>query len=539
MDRGRYSIFLLLIVIIILLPYLYADVPIHPNAGKTSASFLKLGIGARAVGMANTFTAVSDDVSAIYWNPAGLINLKNRQAGLSHNEHFQDIRHTFAGYVHPLKNGNVLGGAIYGLYTGKDIEARSGGSAETAWDVQITPVDYYFMTYDVAAQFSYAHRMMHILDDLSVGMSVKFIQQTIDNDSARGFGMDMGALYSSKNLPGVLSDFRFALALKNMGSGLKFVNKSYPLPFDARLGVYWKRSEKLGFAVDFSQPNDNYLFISGAAEYEPIKFIALRGGYRYRLGGLELGDITGVSAGLGMNFSQFRVDYSFTPFGVLGNSQRISIIFDFPEPAEEIAVKEKSEITQKTKGKQEIAYVETPPPVAVSTTVPSEPVIASQPSLEEKFIPDAEFRFIESSAVCKLIDISMQGMVLYSFSATAIESDIQQVTGRVRQIKPEKVKFEIGESTGIPEFELAEGEKYYKSIVFRRNFAQEIFPAEVTFRIPREWISQDKVYSVYFCTPDESGGMIRDTAEKTGEDAKYNLYKAKMGRLGRFAITVK
>ena len=109
--------------------YCYADVNIPPNAGTTSATFLKSGVGSRAVSMGNAFGGLADDITAMYWNPAGRAQLTNREFSVTHNESFQGIRDDFAGYAFPYKNG-VLGIAAYGLYTPNDLERRSGLAIE-------------------------------------------------------------------------------------------------------------------------------------------------------------------------------------------------------------------------------------------------------------------------------------------------------------------------------------------------------------------------------------------------------------------------
>src|SRR5215471_4820039 len=65
------------------------------RAGTSSATFLRIGVGARAVGMGETFVAVANDPSAIYWNPAGLASLQRREFSISHVQWPADI-----GYEH-------------------------------------------------------------------------------------------------------------------------------------------------------------------------------------------------------------------------------------------------------------------------------------------------------------------------------------------------------------------------------------------------------------------------------------------------------
>src|SRR3989339_598557 len=79
-------------------------------AVATGASFLKVGAGARAAAMGDAFSAVADDVTALYWNPAGLIQLKQNQLTIGHVESYEQVRHEYFGYCHPYKGG------AFGIY---------------------------------------------------------------------------------------------------------------------------------------------------------------------------------------------------------------------------------------------------------------------------------------------------------------------------------------------------------------------------------------------------------------------------------------
>ncbi len=50
------------------------------KSGTTAAQFLKIGVGARAIGMGGAFAATADDITAMYWNPAGLARVYGREA---------------------------------------------------------------------------------------------------------------------------------------------------------------------------------------------------------------------------------------------------------------------------------------------------------------------------------------------------------------------------------------------------------------------------------------------------------------------------
>src|SRR5215472_1774834 len=77
------------------------------GATKYAGEFMKIPVGARAVGMGGAFSAVSDDATAPFWNPAGMVYLPYREAFLEHNEQFGNLEnHNFGSMVWPMKSGD-------------------------------------------------------------------------------------------------------------------------------------------------------------------------------------------------------------------------------------------------------------------------------------------------------------------------------------------------------------------------------------------------------------------------------------------------
>ena len=82
----------------------------------SGASFLKIGVGARAVGLASAYTALADDVTALHWNPAGLSRLGSKQLAATHAELYADTRYDFFGYAHPTAKGTFGVSAVDVFY---------------------------------------------------------------------------------------------------------------------------------------------------------------------------------------------------------------------------------------------------------------------------------------------------------------------------------------------------------------------------------------------------------------------------------------
>lgn len=307
---------------------------VYPSAGSTSAAFLKLPVGARAVAMGGAFTAVAGDPYSIYWNPAGLAGLEGeRHAGIFHNEYFQGLGQEFLFYTAPASGfslplaGRPKSGA-FGLglnyfYTPKDMERRSG-LYEADPVNPISPVEGKFGAYDLAFSAGYGWRRG---EDLSLGAAFKVIRQTIDGESGGSVALDLG----------VLRDFTYGgtpytagFTVQNLGPGLKLADRRYGLPLVFKAGLSRPLPGPGGLlALEVSKPVDNYPSVAAGVEYPLTGRLALRSGYRYRLYGNELGAWSGFSAGAGVTFDKLSFDYAFTPFGVLGNSHRFSINLRF------------------------------------------------------------------------------------------------------------------------------------------------------------------------------------------------------------------
>lgn len=310
----RWPTKVILIILLLSWPlYLEAEGP-----GTTSAQFLKIGIGAREVGMGEAACALSDDANSIYWNPAGLGLLKERELTAIYNIWFEDIRHGFLGYAHPFKS-STLGVAINYLDIGRMEKTRwdyPGGKGET------------FSATDIAGYLSCARRLR---EDLAVGLNLKHIQQRIEDESATGFGTDLGILYKPSNL-------RLGLAVQNIGTELKFIEEGYPLPLNIKAGIAYPFKNLL-FALDANKPMDNEMKFSLGIESHWFKILALRLGYKtgpdHRLG-IVTKTPAGLTAGVGFNLKPLRFDLAYAPYGDLGDTYRVSLLARFGEREEKV-----------------------------------------------------------------------------------------------------------------------------------------------------------------------------------------------------------
>lgn len=285
---------------------------IHPNAGKTSASFLKLGLGARAVGMGESYAGISDDVYAVYWNPAGLNSLKRDEISAMHTEWLQEIRYEYASVAFRLSDKSAGAFSLGGLYL-SDIERRT--AFENPEDGPSLP-EGMFGAYDILAVASYSAKLD---ESWTLGANLKGIYESIDIYGGFTAALDVGAMYK------IVQNVNLGMVVQNFGPHLTLREQGYWLPFNIKVGLGFAIPEwNITGAVDINQPIDNFTRFSAGAEYNYANLIFIRAGYRYRWNGNELGRLAGITAGLGLRISDYQLDYAFVPFSELGITHRIS-----------------------------------------------------------------------------------------------------------------------------------------------------------------------------------------------------------------------
>ena len=288
---------------------LVAPAGVRAEEGSAGLAFLKLGVGARAIGVGDAYVAVGGDASSIYWNPAGTVDVENLDFVLMHSEWFQGIRYDFAGGVNS-DGKRAYGAAITGLYM-DDLERRVGPTAEP---------EGHFGVFDFAITGTYAQRLT---EHLAVGAGLKYLSEKIDDEVASSYAADLGATYRIPAIPGLTT----GLAIQNLGPQMKFIEEEFDLPVTYRLGGALATSIE-GWNSTLLVTGDAVLLHHGdnkthfGLELEYASMIALRFGYRSGW------DNHNVSVGMGAKVRNFRLDYAYVPFySDLGDTHRMSLGF--------------------------------------------------------------------------------------------------------------------------------------------------------------------------------------------------------------------
>ncbi|CAN5914472.1 PorV/PorQ family protein [soil metagenome] len=168
------------------------------TAPKYSNEFLNIGVGGRALGMGNVQSAIVRDETAGFWNPAGLLNLRDKyNIGLMHSELFAGIvKNDFATFAMPLDTSSAL--AISLIRTGVDNIADTRRLKNEFGYIQYDSIQF-FSVADYALLLSYA-RKSNLIRGLQLGGSAKIIHRNVGMfANAWGFGVDLGAQLQRKN----------------------------------------------------------------------------------------------------------------------------------------------------------------------------------------------------------------------------------------------------------------------------------------------------------------------------------------------------
>lgn len=288
------------------------------KVGTTGAQFLELEVSSRAMGMGGAFTAVANDISAVYYNPAGLTSLYGREAAFTYIAMPADVGYGFGAIGLPLESiGGFLGFSAYALSSGPIVErtyerGEYEGTGRT------------FAYNDFALGVSYGR---YLTDRFSVGFTVKFVRESTHDYSTNGWSADVGTMYDTG-----FRGFKIGMVITNFGPDLKFIQNSYPLPINFKFGgsinVIDGVDNVLTFSAEGSHPSDNLEKYNSGLEYTYRNMFSLRvgGRFNYDIGGFTAGG--GLKVPLGED-REIRVDYAYQDYGILTEVHRFTVSMAF------------------------------------------------------------------------------------------------------------------------------------------------------------------------------------------------------------------
>ena len=327
--------------------------------GTAAAEWLLIPVGARATALGSAFSSLSTDVTAMYWNPAGLSMLTGGSAALSAMEYVADTRSLWFGVATPFGSGQQSVGLSIGTF-GFDDQPRytvdqPNGTGQT------------YGVSNAVIGVTYGQRFN---DRFSFGLTGKYVSESLADATASALALDIGTLYQTE-LGG--RTIRGSFVINNLGGNLEHsgsnlqvdvpVNdpllpsgttravelrtKGWSLPVSFKVGVAYdvisSASSRLTTAGEFWQPTGNDVMGALGAEYALMNIaesgfsVAARAGFNYDpsnydVAGSDMNGMQGeglsLGGGVGYAFSEARmagVDYAYRNMGLLGGRHMFSL----------------------------------------------------------------------------------------------------------------------------------------------------------------------------------------------------------------------
>lgn len=328
----------------------------NDNTGTSAANFLKIGVGPRGNALGGAFVAHTNDITSLYWNPAGITNITSLEVGISYTDWILDINHNFLGVVYPLGRIGTIGLSVISL---------SMGDMKTVTPLEPEGTGAYFTASDLAIGFTYARQLT---DRFSVGITAKYVHESISFSSANTFGIDAGTQFYTG-----FRGLKFGMSISNFGGKMtlkgtdqmvqtdideviegnpmkeaRLETEGWTLPLMFRFGLSMDfvntEDNRLTCNLDFNDPRDNSPYGTLGAEYSWNNTVFLRGGLIYRSKDFDQDKLAKAEEleliydlrpafGAGVNLkipglaSRVKVDYAYTDLGILTQAHSFSFTF--------------------------------------------------------------------------------------------------------------------------------------------------------------------------------------------------------------------
>ncbi len=278
------------------------------QGSSTGSSQLKIPLDARSAALSESNVADAGQVSSWLLNPSNLYTRGSLTVALTHAQWIQDIQSEFLAAQIPMPLGTI--GVAISTNSVPGIEVRDiPGPAIGTFSARFATLQVGFAT--------------NAIENLSFGLSAKYLYEKLYTDEATGFGVDVGMLYHTP-----ISGLQAAVSMTNTGSLEQFRRERSDLPTFFRGGVtYSFYVDDFAFSASAAVANnlqytENHLL--GSLETAYNNLICVRLGYASGY------DSRGLTAGLGIRYEFLRFDYAFVPFSLgLGDAHLFALGFQF------------------------------------------------------------------------------------------------------------------------------------------------------------------------------------------------------------------
>ncbi|MBK7107338.1 MAG: PorV/PorQ family protein [Ignavibacteriae bacterium] len=307
--------------------------------GTSSANFLKIGLGAKTVGIAESDLTLAEDASSFYWNPATISRIGSNSLAISYVNWLVETSVAYAGVAIDLDY----------VTAGLEVSYFSSGDIEETTLLEQKGTGRYFSTNDFSIGLGVAR---NLTDRFSVGVKIKYINENLSSVSASAIAFDVGSVFVTS----FLNDMKIGIALSNFGGSMKFngqdllvshvvpgsptnkeipavlETKSWDIPLFFKIGL----STEI-FKVDNFAMQSSYT-LTDARDFQPrhnigtsLKFLdnfTIRGGYRFNYDEVTFSAGAGAKVNL-ENLGQIQFDYAYTDFGSFSDIHQISLAINF------------------------------------------------------------------------------------------------------------------------------------------------------------------------------------------------------------------
>lgn len=323
------------------------------DAGVNGAQFLKIGAGARSLGMGEAMTASAAGPEAMYWNPAGIAAARGVELAYARAELPASVHHDYAALVLPASWASGAFGFAFTRLSQDSIEridnvGVSRGSfsphseafsfgysrAFTEEDSLTKDRGYFRDSWNLpgaARRFDDEDDREPWTGSFLAGAAVKVVSETLGARSANTASLDGGVIYRPSTRP----ELALAWAFRNAGGRLRYIRQSEPLPLEVSLAAAhdWEPERgRVVAAVEAVAPLHARPYAKAGAEWERqvsggVHAVG-RAGFQGR-SAPDLGILSGVTVGAGFRVNGFTFDLAFQPLGALGETFRLGLGWKF------------------------------------------------------------------------------------------------------------------------------------------------------------------------------------------------------------------
>ena len=261
------------------------------NVATTAASFLEIGSGAKSLSMGGAFVSVANDVSALYWNTAGIVNIDRPSVQFYHSPWLVETEYYYGGVVIPLSSADAIGFSYTSI--GMDeMMVRTVDMPEGTGEK--------FDASNLAMGIAYSRKLT---DQFSFGIQYKYVQEKIWQMKASANSFDIGTLFHT------VGGMRIGMSISNFGDkmGMDGINTAidhdvdetiygnndkidghldaakWPMPLLFRFGIskdyIFSNIHRLTLSGDANHPNNNVEYINAGLEYSYNGLVSLRVGH--------------------------------------------------------------------------------------------------------------------------------------------------------------------------------------------------------------------------------------------------------------------